>query len=219
MIKSFGGSSSAESRHERKPYTFVEIPLSDVPDIVGEMWRDTAYLPRHEGADWRRAFSNAYRLTLSHTEPSETVYALINKGNPDAGEFVSFATLFGDTFINNTLIAYNTLNRPADSALPPLYKDQVVAYLTATKRGDQKKGIGKKILIAINDFSIERYGKPLHSDLERYHLTNGEGQKPGWKLWQSLERDELVEAYETPHGTRYAFKSPAGSDDAGRFTF
>lgn len=200
-------SPNAEESHESAPHAFIKIPLTEVPETVGRQWKgNEVFLPQGYGEEWRDAFTEAFVLVPDTARPQEKVYVLINKSrNPDAGEYVSFATFEGGEFSNQALLGFNNLNRPKDSELPRLYEDLPVAMIMGTVT-EHKQGIGSHVLELMNAFSQQRYGKLMHSDLERYHLDRGDGVKPGWRMWESLERKGIVRKYQTEFGDRFAFE-------------
>jgi len=202
-----GSNADTERGHESVPVAFAEISLAEVPDAVGKQWKgNEVFLPQGYGEEWRDAFTRAFVLAPDAARPQEKVYVLINKStNPDAGEYVSFATFEGDEFSNQALLAFNALNRPKDSELPRLYENLPVAMIMGTT-AEHKKGIGSHVLELMNAFSKQQYGVLMHSDLERYHLTNGAGVMPGWRMWESLERKGIVKKYQTPLGDRFVFE-------------
>jgi hypothetical protein len=212
---------SGESEHHGEQFTSVEIPLADVPEAIGRNWksRAAAYLPTGHGENWRDAFTQAFVFTHPGLRQGEALYALVNKSkNPDAGEFVSFAMTDKDEIVNEGLMAFSAKNRPNDDNLPPLYKDIPVAFLLFTHPNRHKGGAGRRVLSAMNAFSLQRYQKPLHSDIERHHLLNAQGERPGWKTWKSLARDGAVEPYETQLGTRYRFVTAKATEVKSDFS-
>ncbi len=230
MNHSFTGFASAEGHHEREPLSFVEIPLTEVPEAVGQAWKNEDGLPKwnaaggpnkvyltrfdpHKGEHWRSVFTHAYRVESNPEEPHETIYALVDR-NLDLGEFISFATMENGTVINSGLFAF--FNKHPDN----FYKNEVIATYIETDDAHQKKGVGTRVLQAMNDFSIQRWGKSLHSEFEFHHKPDKTtGVRPGWKTWKSLFRDGLVERYDRPEGVRFKFPTPEGSEEKGRFTF